>query len=109
MSTFFRNKLESQIGITPVVVLQATALSKNTVIGLSLTNITEFPVNINVSIIDDSSTEVYYARNVVVPSESSLRVVTNGEKLIIPPDYSLKVWADEEMSIDAAISYLEIT
>jgi len=108
MATFFRNKLINDVGTAPITALEASAVQQLTVIGLSLTNTTDYPVNVNVTLTDDTSIETYYLNEEPIPARKSLRAVTNGEKLIIPPDYTLKVWSDELESVDAIISYVEI-
>ena len=109
MATTFKNEIIKDIGLAPITVLVAGVTSQLTIIGMSLSNLTEYPININVTVSDDSSVEAFYLKEVVVPPNSSLRAVAAGEKLTLPPAYSLNIWADEDESIDAVISYVEIT
>jgi hypothetical protein len=109
MATFFRNQLIKEIGTVPITALTTGSSSQITVIGLSLSNLTVAPVNVNMTIMDDTSVEAYYLKDVAVPANVSLRVVVSGEKLILPADYSIKIWADATPALDATISYVELT
>lgn len=108
MAIFFKDQLIKEVGTVPITALVAGATAQLTVMGLSVTNLTEFPININVTITDDTSVEVYYLKEIPIPPNSSLHSVTSGEKLVLPANYSLKIWADESESADVVISYAEI-
>jgi hypothetical protein len=109
MATFFRNQVIKEIGTVPVTVLATGSSSQLTIIGLSLSNLTVVPVNVNITIVDNASVEAYYLKDVVVPANASIRAVLSGEKLILPADYSIKIWTDETAALDAVISYVELT
>lgn len=108
MATFFRNKLIKDVGTAPINALEPSGAQQYTVIGFALTNTSDYPVNVNVTMVDDTSVETYFVKDAPVPTDKSLRIVTGGEKLIVPPNYTLKVWSDENDSLDAMISYVEI-
>lgn len=108
MATFFRNKLIKDAGTVPINALESNSSQQFTIIGFALTNTSDYPVNVNVTLVDDTSVETYYVKDTPVPTDNSLRIVTQGEKLIVPPDYTLKVWSDENDAIDVTISYVEI-
>ena len=44
----------------------------------------------------------------MVPANSSLRALSAGEKLILAPSNTLLVQADQDDSLDAVISYVDI-
>jgi hypothetical protein len=114
MATFFRNTLRSDIGNTLTTVLTTGATSKTTVIGLSLTNLTEVPVQASVQISDPNGggagieTHAYYIKNVVLPPNQSLRVINGGEKLVLGSSTDLKVKSNAAASLDLVMSYVEI-
>jgi hypothetical protein len=108
MASFFRNKVAKDIGLTPVVVLTTAANTRMTIIGMSLTNLTDGIVLINIELTNDASITGYYAKNVLVPPNSSLRVVNGGEKLILATSNSLRITSNVTASIDAIISYVEL-
>jgi len=109
MATTFRNTVVKEIGITPTQVCQTTEISKATVIGLSLTNLTSGNVTVNVLLEDDTSTQGYYVKGVIIPAGNSLRVVNQGEKLILSSNNQLIISTDTANSIDAIVSWVEIT
>ena len=108
MASFFRNKVAKEIGTTPVEVLATSGANRMTIIGLSLSNLTSGIVLIDIQLTDDASVTGYYAKQVLVPPNSSLRVVNGGEKLILSTDNSLTITANFEDAIDAIISYVEL-
>ena len=108
MASFFRNKVAKEIGTTPVVVLATSGANRMIIIGMSLANLTDGIVLIDIQLTDDASITGYYAKQVLVPPNSSLRVVNGGEKLILSTDNSLTITANFEDAIDAIISYVEL-
>lgn len=108
MATFFKNKIVKNIGTVPVVALTPPANTNSTIVGLSLSNLTEFAVKASVIIKDDTSVEGYYMKDVIVPANTSLRAVTAGEKLIIAEQYELLIQSDITDSLDAVVSYVDI-
>jgi len=108
MASFFRNKVAKEIGVTPVEVLATVPNSRMTIIGLSLANLTTGIVLIDITLTDDASVTGYYAKQVLVPPNSSLRVVNGGEKLILSTSNSLSISANVEDAVDAIISYVEL-
>jgi len=108
MASFFRNKVAKEIGTTSVEVLTTTGANRFTVIGMSLANLTDGIVLIDVELTDDTDTTGYYARQVLIPPNSSLRVINGGEKLILSTNNSLSITANVDNAIDAIISYVEL-
>lgn len=108
MATFFRNSVIKEIGTIPVRVLESGVAARITVIGLSLANLTESVISASVSIKDDTSVTGYYIKDIIIPPQSSLRVVNGGEKLILAPSNELYIQSDLSNSIDAIVSYVEI-
>lgn len=108
MASFFRNKVAKEIGTTPVEVLATAANSRMTIIGMSLANLTEGIVLIDIELTDDADVTGYYAKQILIPPNSSLRVVNGGEKLILSTSNSLTITANVAGAIDAIISYVEL-
>jgi hypothetical protein len=110
MPTVFRQAVVTDIGQTPVDVLQIPPGVRATVIGCNLANVTEYDtVNVNVKIIDENSTEATYVNSIAVPPNSALKLITQGEKLIVPETAGIRISCDVNDSIDATISYVEIS
>lgn len=108
MASFFRNKVINEIGTTPVVALATAANSRFTVIGLSLANLTEGIVLIDVQLEDTEGTVGYYAKQILIPPNSSLRLINGGEKLILAESNTLSINANIADAVDAVISYVEL-
>lgn len=108
MATLFRTKVVKNIGTAPVDALQTVENNRFTVIGCNLANTIDDPVTIDLYIIDSTSTIGYYVKGLLVPANTSLKVVTNGEKLILAEQCGLRIVSNYDDSIDATISYAEI-
>ena len=108
MATTFKNVVVKGVGSTLATLVQTTNLTRCTVIGLSLTNITGSNTIVDVLVEDDTSTQGYYVKGVIIPPGSSLRVVNQGEKLIMTTENQLLVRATQPNSVDAIVSYVEI-
>jgi hypothetical protein len=108
MASFFRNAIIKSIGIVPVECMATAANSRMTVIGMSVANLTEGIVLVDIMLKDDTSVTGYYGKNLVLPPNSSLRVVNGGEKLILSTSNTLLISTNVPDSVDAIISYVEI-
>lgn len=109
MATFFKNTVAKNIGQIPTDILTTTPANRATVIGLSLTNLTSDFVYVSIFIEDDTSVRGYYLKDTVLPANTSLRAVNQGEKLIIAPSNTLLVQSSVNDSLDVVLSYVEIT
>tara|TARA_B100001057_G_scaffold52104_1_gene46259 strand:+ start:4441 stop:4770 length:330 start_codon:yes stop_codon:yes gene_type:complete len=109
MATTFKNKNIVQVGTVPVEILETTAAQRATVVGMSLTNLTNSFVYVTVLVDDDTSVQGHYMKDVLLPANTSLRAVNGGEKLILAPTNKLSVKSSVSDSIDVLLSYVEIT
>ena len=108
MATTFKNKVVTDIGTSKVEVLATNDNNRITVVGFSLANLTDGVVLIDVSLQDDTSTEGDYAKELILPPNTSLRVLNGGEKLILTPNNNLYVRSNVDDSIDCVLSTVEI-
>lgn len=108
MANFFKNKVISEIGTTPIQILEFGPSTRGTVIGLSLANLTASNILASITITDDTSTVGYFIKDILIAPNSSLRVVNGGEKLILAPNNAIHVFASQEYSLDCILSYVEI-
>ena len=108
MATLFKNKVVNTVGVLPVDVYETDASTRATVIGMSLTNLTQSFVYVDVLMQDDTSVTGYYLKQALLPANTSLRVVATGEKLIIAPSNKLQVKSSIDDSIDVVLSFVEI-
>jgi len=108
MATVFRNKVINNVGEVPIDIYETDASTRATVIGLSLTNLTQSFVYVDVLVQDDTSVTGYYLKETLLPANTSLRVVATGEKLIIAPSNKLQVRSSIDDSVDVVASIVEI-
>ena len=108
MATLFKNKVVNTVGVVPVDVYETDASTRATVIGMSLTNLTQSFVYVDVLMQDDTSVTGYYLKQALLPANTSLRVVATGEKLIIAPSNKLQVRSSINDGIDVIMSFVEI-
>jgi hypothetical protein len=108
MATTFRNKVVTEIGTTREEVLATNDNNRITVVGFSLANLTEGVVLVNVELQDADSVTGYYAKEMILPPNTSLRVLNGGEKLILTPNNNLYVSSNVNSSIDCILSTVEI-
>lgn len=107
-TTYFRTKVQNNIGTTPIDVLTPASTSRYTVIGCNLANITDDDVIIDLIVVDALPQSAYYIKQLVIPPYNSVKVITNGEKLILAENCKLQIVSDTAASVDAVISYAEI-
>ena len=108
MATIFKNKVINQVGVVPVDILETSPSQRATVIGLSLTNLTQSFVYVDVLVQDDTSVTGYYLKETLLPANTSLRVVATGEKLIVAPSNKVQIRSSIDDSVDVVMSYVEI-
>ena len=90
MAVQVKNKVIKSIGTVPL--LSRNHLSKRqTVLGLSITNLTDGFLYVSVLLQDDTSVTGFYLKDTLLPAGSSLRAVSTGEKLVLGTNNALKV------------------
>lgn len=110
MPTLFRHAVTTSVGTTPVDVLQIPLGVRATVIGCNIANVTDYDtVVVNMYVIDENSTQATYVRGIVIAPNTTVKVITQGEKLILPATSGIRIETDTEDSVDVTISYVEIS
>jgi hypothetical protein len=110
MPTVFKHSLVTQIGTNPTDVVEIGGGVRATVIGCNLANVTEYDVIVaDVLIVGADTTVSYYIKGLAIPPNSSVKLITQGEKLILPENTELRIVSDTADSIDATVSYVEIS
>jgi hypothetical protein len=110
MPTLFRHAVNTDIGTTPVDVLQIPLGVRATVIGMNIANITDYDTAVvDVYVIDENSTQAHYVRGLSISPNSTAKIITQGEKLILPETAGIRIVSDTEDSIDVVVSYVEIS
>ena len=110
MPTVFKHSLVSQIGTVPTDVVTVGAGVRATVIGCNLANVTEYDTVIaDIQVIGADTTVNYYVKGLAIPPNTAVKVITQGEKLILPETTGLRVTSNTSDSIDVTVSYVEIS
>ena len=109
MATEFKNKVIKNVGTVPVEIATIGANARATVIGMSITNLTDSFVYVNIHVEDDTSVTGYYLKETLLAANTSLRAVNQGEKLILAPNNKILVSSSIDDSVDVIMSYVEIT
>jgi hypothetical protein len=110
MPTIFKHSLVTEVGTTPTEIVEIGAGVRATVIGCNLANITDYDTVVaDLQVIGADTTVSYYIRGLVIPPNTSVKVITQGEKLILPETPGLRLVSDTPDSIDATVSYVEIS
>jgi hypothetical protein len=110
MPTVFKHSLVTEVGTNPTEIVEIGAGIRATVIGCNLANRTEYDTVVaDVLVVGADTTVSYYIKGVIIPPNTSVKVVTQGEKLILPENTGLRLVSDTEDSIDATVSYVEIS
>lgn len=110
MPTVFKHELVQDIGIIPIDALTVGSGVRATVIGCNLANTTDYDTVVaDIQIFGVDTTVTYYVRGLIIPPNTAVKVITQGEKLILPADTGIRITADTSDSIDATISYVEIS
>jgi hypothetical protein len=108
MAVNLRNKIIKNVGTVPQTILTTGPTDNVTVIGLSLTNLINSFVYVDILLKDDSSVEGFYLKETLVAANTSLRAVNQGEKLVMAPNNELIVVSNRDDSIDVVCSFAEI-
>jgi hypothetical protein len=83
-----------------------TANSNDTVVGISVANVTGSAVNASV-FINDGTNDFYLVKNAPIPSGSSLQVLDGGAKVVVQSGDILKVVSNTASSLDTWISTVD--
>jgi hypothetical protein len=110
MPTVFKHALVTEVGVVPQDLVTIGAGVRATVIGCNLANTTDYDTVVaDLQVVGADTTVSYYIRGLVIPPNTSVKVITQGEKLILPETTGLRLTCDTPDSIDATVSYVEIS
>ena len=104
MAQNFRRYTNNDVGTSAATVF--TADSYDTVVGISVANVTSSSVTASVYI-NDSSNDIYLVKDVVIPAGSSLQVLDGGAKFVVQSGDALKVISDTASSLDVWVSTVD--
>ena len=108
MATTFKNVVVANVGTERTEIIATNDNARVTVVGFSLANLTEGVILVDIELQDDASVTGYYAKELIVPPNTSLRVLNGGEKLILTPKNNLYVKTNVSDAVDVILSTVEI-
>jgi len=104
MAQNFRRYTNNDVGTS--VVTSFTANSYDTVVGISVANVTASAVNADV-FINDGSNDIYLVKSAPIPAGSSLQVLDGGAKFVMQSGDALKIISDTASSLDVWVSVVD--
>tara|TARA_R100000030_G_scaffold42358_1_gene31827 strand:+ start:682 stop:1008 length:327 start_codon:yes stop_codon:yes gene_type:complete len=104
MAQNFRRYTSNDVGTSAATLF--TANSYDTVVGISVANITTSSVVASVYI-NDGSNDIYLVKDVSIPSGSALQVLDGGAKFVVESGDALKVVSDTASSLDVWVSAVD--
>ena len=104
MAQNFRRYTNNNVGTTAVT--SFTANSYDTVVGISVSNITGSAVNADVYI-NDGTNDIYLVKTAPIPAGSSLQVLDGGAKFVLQSGDALKIQSDTAASLDVWVSAVD--
>ena len=104
MAQNFRRYTSNSVGTSATSVY--TANSYDTIVGISVANISTSSVLADV-IINDGSNDIYLVKQAPIPTGSSLQVLDGGAKFVVQSGDVAKVLSDTASSLDVWISAVD--
>ena len=104
MAQNFRRYTSNDVGTSAATLF--TADSYDTVVGISVSNVTTSAVVASVYI-NDGSNDIYLVKDAPIPSGSSLQVLDGGAKFVVQASDALKVVSDTASSLDVWVSTVD--
>jgi hypothetical protein len=83
-----------------------TANSNDTIVGISVANVTGSAVNASV-FINDGTNDFYLVKDAPIPSGSALQVLDGGAKFVLQSGDALKIQSDTAASLDVWVSAVD--
>ena len=110
MASTFKNAISAGIGTGATSVLTAGSGKQVTVIGVSLANTTSSAITAVVQVTDTSATATaHIVKDVPLAVGASAVVIGGEQKLVLEATDILKITSSASSSIDAVVSYVEIS
>ena len=104
MAQNFRRYTNNNVGTAAAT--SFTADSFDTVVGISVANVTASAVVASVYI-NDGTDDIYLIKDAPIPAGSSLQVLDGGAKFVVQSGDALKVISDTASSLDVWVSTVD--
>ena len=109
MANTFKLITDTAVGTSAASVYTCPASTATTVIGLSLANIINNTVTVDIQVDNNDGDNIYIVKAAPVPIGGALVAIGGDQKLVLNESDVLKVTASDASSVDVALSILEIT
>ena len=104
MAQDFRRYTSNNVGTSPATVV--TANSYDTVVGISISNVTAGTINVD-CYINDGSNDIYLVKTAPILSGSTLQIIDGGARFVMHSGDALKVVSDTASSADVWVSAVD--
>ena len=104
MAQNFRRYTSNDVGTAAATIF--TADSYDTVVGISLANVTASAINVSVYI-NDGVNDIYLVKDAPIPAGSQLQVLDGGAKYVVQSGDALKIVSDTASSVDVWVSTVD--
>ena len=108
MANTFKLKTKANVGITTQNVYVVPSATTTVVIGITLANTSGTVCLVGVGITRPSTDDVKLLKNAPIPQGSSLEFMS-GNKVVLETADTITVDSDQNNSIDASLTIMEIT
>jgi len=109
MANSFKLSTASSVGTTEVSVYECPSATSTTIIGLTVANIINSQIAVDVKINDGGASKIHLVKNAPIPAGGALVVVGGDQKVVLEPTDVVIVESDTSVAADVTMSYLEIT
>lgn len=104
MAQNFRRYTSNDVGTSAATLF--TADSYDTVVGISIANVTAAQITVDVYI-NDATNDIYLVKSAPIPAGSALQVLDGGAKFVVQSGDALKVVSDTASSADVWVSTVD--
>ena len=104
MAQNFRRYTNNDVGTSAAT--SFTANSYDTVVGISVANVTASAVNAS-AYINDGTNDIYLVKSAPIPAGSALQVLDGGAKFVMQSGDALKIVSDTASSLDVYVSVVD--
>ena len=104
MAQNFRRYTSNDVGTSAATIF--TADSYDTIVGISLANVTASAINVSVYI-NDGVNDIYLVKDAPIVQGSTMQVLDGGAKYVVQSGDALKVVSDTASSVDVWVSTVD--
>ena len=104
MAQDFRRYTSNDVGTSPATVM--TADSYDSVVGISISNVTAATINVD-CYINDGSNDIYLVKGAPILNGSTLQIIDGGARFVMHSGDALKVISDTASSADVWVSCVD--